>query len=210
MPVTRAATKGAKRGRDAGRGEEEEAAGGHRSARKELPHPDLVWAALHEHVSQRSVVRHQIESFNTFINYTLKTIVSENSDVTSVSADGHYSWHIQFCVPPRVLKPDSPSTARLTDARVRVHAVAKERVYPQAHLSRGGRIRIPAHAPRGATAKSDLRQFRLCGRVPRQSRPPRASSEERVEEGVSKRRALSHPHHAGIRCVLLERSVAEA
>lgn len=61
-----------------------------------LPEPELVWAAISEHVSQRSVVRHQIESFNTFINYTLKTIISENSDVTSVSSDGKASWHLQF------------------------------------------------------------------------------------------------------------------
>ena len=64
---------------------------------EDLPDPDLVWAALHEHIAQKSVVRHQIESFNTFINTTLKTIISENSDVTSVSSDGKFSWHLQFC-----------------------------------------------------------------------------------------------------------------
>lgn len=83
--------------KSADKGVDGEADGEKKQDSAELPDPELVWAALHEHVGQRSVVRHQIESFNTFINYTLKTIISENSDVTSVSSDGKTSWHIQFC-----------------------------------------------------------------------------------------------------------------
>lgn len=62
-----------------------------------VPCAECVWAALDDYVQQHGVVRHAIESFDHFLNSTLKSIVSENSDVTSVSACGGFSYHLQMC-----------------------------------------------------------------------------------------------------------------
>lgn len=62
-----------------------------------LPGTDYVWAAIDDYFSKHGLVRHQIESFDAFIHSNLRTIISENSDVTSVSSDGKTSYHLQFC-----------------------------------------------------------------------------------------------------------------
>ena len=61
-----------------------------------LPSSDCVWGALEDYFSAHGLVRHQIESFNHFLETTLKSVISENSDVTSVSSCGKTSYHLQF------------------------------------------------------------------------------------------------------------------
>jgi DNA-directed RNA polymerase II subunit RPB2 len=62
----------------------------------EIPSDKDSWRAIQDYLDKYGLVRHQIESFDVFICNTLHNIVSENSDVTSVSADGDFSWHLQF------------------------------------------------------------------------------------------------------------------
>ena len=42
-------------------------------------------------------MRHQLESFNTFIAQTLPHIIMENSDITCARSAGRFSHHLQFC-----------------------------------------------------------------------------------------------------------------
>ena len=63
----------------------------------DLPKSSHVFAALEDYFSTYGAARHQVESFDHFLNFTLKTIISENSDVTSMTPDGLFSYHLQFC-----------------------------------------------------------------------------------------------------------------
>lgn len=61
---------------------------------------DCIWKALSDHWnSSGGVAKHAIDSYNHFINVMLPHIISENSDVTTMSSCGNYSFHLQFTNP---------------------------------------------------------------------------------------------------------------
>lgn len=74
------------------------------------PPPDLqaitdgIWRALEMHWSKDGLVAHQLQSYNHFIETLLPHIVSENSDVTTMSSDGQHAFYVQF-TNPCVLRP---------------------------------------------------------------------------------------------------------
>lgn len=63
-----------------------------------------VWTALEDFWSKHGVISHQTSSFNYFIETMLPHIISENSDVTTMSSDGLHSFHVQF-TNPCILRP---------------------------------------------------------------------------------------------------------
>ena len=88
-----------------------------------VPDEHLVNRAVRDYLSAHGMVRHQLESYNHFIEHMLEHIIQENSDITNVSSDGKTSYTLQFCnvvaMPPAVKESDGferpiqPHVARL-------------------------------------------------------------------------------------------------
>ena len=74
---------------------------GHRRARMvaaaELPDESHAWRLIGDFLKQHGMVHHQLESYNHFVETMLSHIIMENSDITTVAADGKTSYHLHFC-----------------------------------------------------------------------------------------------------------------
>ena len=122
-----------------------------REEKETLPPRRDVLRAIRSYCTEHGLVRHQIESFDHFLQVLLPLIVQENSDVTATS--GSYTWHVQWtnCVvmPPTVKestgfeRPLTPDAARLRSLTYSsnvvvdmVHDKFDESVTPPRHIYR--------------------------------------------------------------------------
>ena len=60
----------------------------------DLPRYDDVWSALKDYMQLHGYARHQLESYNNFMEHGLSQIILENSDITNVH--GNFSYHTHF------------------------------------------------------------------------------------------------------------------
>ena len=66
-------------------------------AAAELPDESHAWRLIGDFLKQHGMVHHQLESYNHFVETMLSHIIMENSDITTVAADGKTSYHLHFC-----------------------------------------------------------------------------------------------------------------
>lgn len=83
---------------------------------------ESIWVAVHTYYLKYGMVRHQVESFENFVDVLLPHIVQENSDIAALDKYAKQSHHIHFCnvniQPPTTSAPACPSSRiRLNLAR---------------------------------------------------------------------------------------------
>ena len=92
------------------------------TAEAALPAEADLFEAVRQYIHRYGLVRHQIESFNHFLEVLLPLIVQENSDVTATAvADGRKrSYHVQWTnvvvMPPTVKESSGFERALTPDA----------------------------------------------------------------------------------------------
>jgi DNA-directed RNA polymerase II subunit RPB2 len=84
---------------------------------------EYEWEVVQSYVKQYGLVRHQIESFDLFIEQTIPHVIQDNTDISVTDKDGVTSHHIHFCnvsiQPPSTKESDGfehpcyPQSARL-------------------------------------------------------------------------------------------------
>lgn len=119
----------------------------------DIPNDDDIFTAIRSYVQTQGLVRHQIESFDHFLEVLLPLIIQENSDVTATSPCGKYTWHVQWtrCVvmPPTIKESTgferaiTPDAARLRSITYSsnvvcdmIHDKFDESVTPPKHIYR--------------------------------------------------------------------------
>ncbi len=123
------------------------------SCKDDLPCTSDIFCAVKSYINTYGLVRHQIESFNHFLEVLVPLIVQENSDVTTSSPCGKYTWHVQWTnvvvMTPTVKessgfeRPLTPDAARLRSLTYSsnivcdmVHDKFDESVSPPRHIYR--------------------------------------------------------------------------
>tara|TARA_B110000046_G_scaffold174795_1_gene198878 strand:- start:524 stop:775 length:252 start_codon:yes stop_codon:yes gene_type:complete len=58
---------------------------------------ETVWKAIGAYVQQYGLVRHQIESYENFVQNVVRNIVQDHTDISLKDPFSNLNHHIQFC-----------------------------------------------------------------------------------------------------------------